>query len=245
MTLMRKSSGNKLTAMMQVRNESNRYLRLVLDDLSSYVDEIVILDDGSTDDTVAICASYPKVVSLGRSRTSLYGVNERALKQRLFRRTAATFPDWILAIDADEIFESRFKREVRGMINQTEIDWYAFRFYHFWHSSTHYRIDKLWAPIQYGPRLFRYFPNAVYHWNHQALHGGSVPQNVVTDFPGIPSDLRIKHFGYAGSPEETLQKYKFYISRDPNSDFCPRSHYDSMLDPDPVLELWREEDEEG
>ncbi|MCI0184443.1 glycosyltransferase [Sulfoacidibacillus ferrooxidans] len=238
MTYYRKATNNKLTAMMQVRNESHRYIRQVLDDLSEYVDEIVIVDDGSTDDTAAICASYPKVVSLGRSDASLYGINEMALKLRLFRRTLATRPDWILAIDADECFEPRFKDDVRGMINQTLLDWYAFRFYHFWHSTTHYRVDKLWAPVQYGPRLFRYLPQATYRWNHQALHGGSLPMNLVSEFPGTSSSLRIKHFGYAGSVEETLRKYQFYVSRDPNSDFCPRSHYDSMLDEHPILEPW-------
>ncbi len=236
----RKTDGNKLTAMMQVRNESNRYLREVLNDLSEYVDEIVILDDGSTDDTIAICASYAKVISLGRSDQSLYGINEMALKLRLFRRTIATKPDWILALDADEIFESRFKHEVRALINQPTIDWYAFRFYHFWHSLTHYRVDKLWAPVQYGPRLFRYLPREPYKWNDQALHGGSLPQNLVSDFPGTTSDIRIKHYGYAGSKEETLQKYQFYVERDPHSAFCPRSHYDSMLDESPILEPWVE-----
>lgn len=240
MTLVRKGHGNKLTAMIQVRNEANRYLRRVLDDLSAYVDEIVILDDDSTDDTLEICKSYNKVVSLGHSQQSTYGINEAILKRRLFRRTVATKPDWILAIDADEIFEEKVKTEVRSLIDQTEIDWYAFRFYHFWNSETQYRVDKLWAPTQYGPRLFRYIPNAVYLWNDQALHGGSLPINLVVDFPGANSELRIKHFGYAGSQEDILRKYTFYTARDPHSKFCPRSHYDSMLDENPVLEEWVE-----
>lgn len=240
MTLIRKCKDNKLTAMMQVRNEGHRYLRRVLDDLSEYVDELVILDDGSTDDTVAICKSYPKLVSLGRATSSLYGINEAVLKRRLFQRTVATRPDWILAIDADEVLEDRAKTQIRAMINQDRFDWYAFRFYHFWGCTTHYRIDKLWAPVQYGPRLFRYMPGAHYRWNDQALHGGSLPINLTSDFPGAKSDLRIKHYGYAGSKEETLRKYQFYIQRDPHSEFCPRSHYDSMLDDHPVLKRWEE-----
>lgn len=240
MKCLRKSENNKLTAMMQVRNEANRYLRMVLNDLSEYVDEIVILDDGSTDDTVAICSSYPKVVSLGVLQHSLYGTNEARLKQRLIYRTLAQRPDWILAVDADEVLENRFKSEVRSMINQTQVDWYGFRFYHFWSSMNQYRVDKLWAPTQYGPRLFRYMVGANYIWNNQALHGGSVPINLTSDFAGENSEIRVKHYGYAGSKEDIERKYRFYIQRDPDSKYCPRSHYDSMMDANPILETWVE-----
>jgi hypothetical protein len=126
------------------------------------------------------------------------------------------------------------------MINQTTYDWYAFRFYHFWHSMTHYRVDKLWAPVSYGPRLIRYIPGAHYSWHHKRLHGGSVPPNIYYDYPGMNSDIRIKHYGYAADPEETRRKYEWYVTRDPSNQFCPREHYDSMLDPDPVLEEWKE-----
>lgn len=240
MGAIRKSVDNKLTAMMIVRNEEKRFLRTVLDDLSEYVDEIVIVDDGSEDLTPEICASYKKVVSLTRSDHSEFGENEARLRRRLFWQAVATQPDWILAVDADEMFENRFKTDVRTLMNQTEVDWYAFRFYHFWNSLTHYRVDKLWAPTQYGPRLFRYLTAVSYRFNPQELHGGSVPVNVVAEFPGRNVDLRIKHYGYAGTREDIYRKYLFYTGRDPASKFCPRSHYDSMLDFEPVLERWEE-----
>ncbi len=236
----RKAINNKLTVMMLVKNEAHRYLKMVLDDVCDYADEVVIWDDGSDDETPAICASYKKVVRLGRTAASGFGVDETAPRYSLYQLTLSTQPDWILALDADEVFEDRFKQDVRNMINQTQIDWYGFRFYHFWNSITHYRTDKLWAPVQYGPRLYRHIKGARYVWTKQELHGGSIPLNVYHAFPGANSDIRIKHFGYAGSLEEIRRKYEFYTGRDPVSQYCPRSHYDSMLDPNPVLELWVE-----
>lgn len=226
--------------MMLVKNEAHRYLKMVLDDVAQYVDEMVILDDGSQDKTVSICASYPKVVLLGRSQQSTFVTNESQPRLRLYQMTLETRPDWILAIDADEVFESRFKETVRSMINQPSIDWWGFRFYHFWNSTTHYRVDKLWAPQEFGPRLFRHIPDGQYVWNSQPLHGGSIPINIVQDYPGSKSDIRIKHYGYAGTTEEIVRKYQFYTTRDPISQFCPRSHYDSMLDENPVLQEWVE-----
>lgn len=60
---LRKMSGNRLTAIMQVRNEAGRYLEQVLEELSEFVDDIVIVDDGSTDNTAQLCLSLPKLRS--------------------------------------------------------------------------------------------------------------------------------------------------------------------------------------
>lgn len=45
----------KLTLTMVVKNEGNRYLKRVLMEHRKYIDEAVIIDDGSTDHTVSIC----------------------------------------------------------------------------------------------------------------------------------------------------------------------------------------------
>ncbi|HHV63026.1 MAG TPA: glycosyltransferase [Firmicutes bacterium] len=85
-----KSQGNKLTAMMVVRNEADRFLVPVLDDLTQWVDEIVILDDASTDSTPDICRSYAKVVKFQRnSYPGLWSV--RFLKVMLPHQTPRRF----------------------------------------------------------------------------------------------------------------------------------------------------------
>ena len=45
------------------RNEADRYLEEVLTDVARFCDEIVVVDDGSTDDTARICEDAGAVVS--------------------------------------------------------------------------------------------------------------------------------------------------------------------------------------
>lgn len=230
----------KLTLMTLVKNEADRCLRQMLDSASEYVDEIVILDDNSTDGTYEICKSYPKVVRIERVQGTDFATNESVPRIRLFEMTKEINPDWIISLDADEIMEDRFKREIRRLLDNPRGNyWFGIVFYHFWHSMTHYRIDKLWRPGA-GARIFKYVPGYEYQWQQTRLHCGSLPCNIFNYFPGTYTDYRVKHYGYADGPERTKQKYLWYIERDPNSEMCPRSHYDSMLDTDPVLEEWVE-----
>lgn len=230
----------KLTLMMLVKNEANRFLRQMLDSASEYVDEIVILDDNSTDNTYEICASYPKVVKLEKVQGTDFATNESIPRIHLFEMTKQTNPDWIISLDADEIMEDRFKREIRQIIeNPNGMYWFGIMFYHFWHCLTHYRIDKMWRPSG-GARIFKYIPGYDYQWRMTRLHCGSLPSNIFDKFPGVYTNYRVKHYGYGDGIERTKQKYYWYIERDPNNENCPRSHYDSMLDTNPVLEEWKE-----
>jgi len=47
--------GKKLTLSMVVHNEADRYLRRALEAHRAYIDEAVIIDDGSTDESVELC----------------------------------------------------------------------------------------------------------------------------------------------------------------------------------------------
>ena len=108
MNTIRKSAGNRVTAFMQVRNEADRYLETVLQNLSEFVEDIVIVDDASTDDTVKLCRSFQKVKHVVELADSHFG-KEAELKVLLWKAACAEGPDWLLAVDADEIFEDRMK----------------------------------------------------------------------------------------------------------------------------------------
>ncbi|GAH82917.1 unnamed protein product [marine sediment metagenome] len=181
---------------MIVKNEEHRYLREVLADLEEYVDEIVILDDGSTDDTIGLCKSFNKtfVETLG---VSLFKINQRLARETLYKMTIERNPDFILGIDADEIFEYRFKQEVREMVDKPfhwySFNWYSFNRYDFWTPDSYHRIFP--SSMKSLRKLFKYCPKKYFSFT-PGPHCGSTPEWVRFNDQGQETDIRFKHFGF-------------------------------------------------
>lgn len=225
-----------LLAMLPVRNEADRYLKTALTHLSEYVDGIVILDDASTDETPRICQNFSKVISFHRLDESLFGKDESILRRILWEMTVDLDPDWILALDADEIFESSIKNELLSLTRQNKNDLVYFPIYHFWGSLTHYRTDGLWNPLfSKIACLYRYLKNKNYHWPDRKLHCGRFPIEAYVQ-PATLATIRILHLGYARKAEHQ-SKYNRYLAIDPGGRFCPMAHYQSILE-SPQLKQW-------
>lgn len=235
----RKSQGNKLTAMLQVRNERSRYLEEVLHDLSEFVDEIVIVDDASTDGTPDLCKAYPKVIRLEVLEKPLFA-EEWRLRNTLWQAAAGTCPDWLLSVDADELYSSEAKKAIRALIDQEYADWFAFRFYDMWGGRTHYREDDLWClHKRHTASLVRYMPGYPYFYPQQNHHVPRLPSSC-TVLPGVSTELKVQHLGWAGSLEDRVRKYLRYKRIDPGGEWGSLAHYESILDPKPRLIPWKE-----
>lgn len=234
----------RITLAMLVRNEADRYLRAVLEHAARYVDEAVILDDASTDDTVALCRGALRdvpvtIFSNPESRFS----NEASLRRQLWEMVLATSPDWILCLDADEVFEDRAVSRIRELVVQPSVDTYLFRLYDFW-DEQHYRDDDLWRAHEgYRPLLVRHQPHFSYEWRDRPLHCGRLPHNV-TLLPCAASDLRVRHLGWVRE-EDRRRKYTSYMAADPNGEYGDLAQYRSILDPAPKLSRWIEEPTTG
>lgn len=235
-----KEEGNKITLSMIVKNEAGRYLKQVLESLKGHIDEAVIIDDGSCDDTINMCREILKGIPLHiiQNDKSMFA-SEIELRKKQWNETIKTNPDWILNLDADEILEEKFLDNAQKLINNQNYDFYCFRLYDMW-NKTQYREDKYWnAHSVYRPFLMRYQPNFKYIWNETAQHCGRFPINTST-FPKATSKFRVKHLGWATQADRE-EKYKRYQILDPDALFGIKEQYDSILDIEPNLIKWIEE----
>ncbi|SEU20235.1 hypothetical protein [Paenibacillus sp. NFR01] len=235
---LRKISGNRLTAMLRLQHEPGRYLEQLLEELSEFVDDIVILNDGGTDSAVRLCQSFAKVSRLeppGR------GVPEREPERSraLWELAVSTGPDWLLQVRPDEFYEEAAKREMRRLINQDVYDWVGFRIYDFWGGSTHYRDDDHWnRHTRHTRTLVRYLPDYHYFFPGESAGQGNDGRDLngslsekacggpdslrlplsYAALPGFLAELRIKHYGWALPPEALRRKAERWLRFAPGGD---------------------------
>jgi len=113
-----------ITAAVLTKNEEVN-LERCLDSLS-FCDEIIIIDDNSTDKTLEIAARY-KAILYNRS------LNEDFSTQRNFALTKAK-GTWVLFIDADEIVPDALAYEIQNTIGQKIFNGFYIK-----------RMDILWG----------------------------------------------------------------------------------------------------
>lgn len=229
----------KLTLSITVRNEENRFLKQALLSHLQYIDEAVIIDDGSTDRTAAICTEILKGIPyriIHNSQSKFR--NEIELRKQQWNEVISTNPEWILVLDADEIFEPRFVHEVDQLLMAEDVDLYCFRLYDFW-NETDYREDQYWhSHLTYRPFLIRYKTDLSYEWIDTPQHCGRFPSNVFALSHQL-SDLRLKHLGWS-KPEYRQEKYIRYLTLDPEGIYGWKEQYLSILDERPKLIRWED-----
>ena len=232
----------RIIAMMRVKNEA-RWIHDVLKAASRLVDGFVILDDGSTDDTLEICRRFPGVL---RCETQhLDTVDEARDKDKLYLWALEHAPDWIIALDGDEILEDAADTIIRREIENCppEVSIFGFNFLYIWDSEDQQRVDDLYyaqrhermfkvSELRCNPHEFRFKRT-----DHGAnFHCGSLPDKI----PGgtLCIDVNIKHYGCFDS-EHRKNKRRFYEQQDPTH--AAQGYYDHLTETtDMVLFPWKE-----
>lgn len=209
----RRRGPKKLVAVYRVKNAAAT-IRESLDQTAAFADAIVVLDDGSSDETSSICREHPAVTTYERQDL---GFDERRDRNRLLELAADLAPDWVISIDADEIFEMSRERAQRLMhLEDPHVRVLGFHWYTFWEPSHRYfRSDGIFGGMS-GLRMYRFEPGQrIAHGTENGLHCGNIPQ--FAEGAARYTNVRVRHLGY-DSQALREAKYAFYREKDPHPD---------------------------
>lgn len=86
-----------------------------LDSVGDWVDEIIVVDGESTDNTVELIKKFSKAKVIVTSNKPMFHIN----KNKAIEECAS---NWILFLDADEIISDSLKKEILEVINQNPVE---------------------------------------------------------------------------------------------------------------------------
>ena len=201
---------------MLARNEAapDRYLRRALCNAAQFCDRIIVVDDGSTDDTAQICAQVPSCRVITRPGEGWWGQDETSARAALWEAAAQEAgPDgWIYHFDADHELLGISPEDFRMLTAATIVNAWCFVLYDCWDSEDLHRVDGYWIAWK-NPRpwLVRAmpFPNWEPQWRQRGIHAGHHPGN----YPYVTGIAfgGIRHLGYV-KKEHRLRKSSKYLS---------------------------------
>jgi tetratricopeptide (TPR) repeat protein len=174
-----------VSACMIVKNEEE-LLPGCLDSIRDWVDEIVIVDTGSTDRTVEIAKQYG-------ARVFHQPWEGNFSKHRNYSMDLAT-GDWVFIIDADERFVAEDLGLLRPLLNVPQVPAISIDVYNV------YGQDEESTSFLPSIRFFRRNLNLRYE---------GIVHNLLKVPPGVDvhrAGVRIKHLGYDLTPEKMADK---------------------------------------
>jgi glycosyltransferase involved in cell wall biosynthesis len=172
-------ASRSLSAILITHNEAHN-LPDCLGSLKGWVDEVVIVDNGSTDDTVAIAERWGARVMRVRDWPGFGPQKNRALD--------AARSDWVLSIDADERLTPELAREIQQAV-QRDTD-HAFEFPRLsWYCGRFMRHSG-WYPDP----VLRLFKRGRARFSDDLVHERLLPQDPVRRLQGDLLHYSFKNF---------------------------------------------------
>lgn len=207
---------------LMVCGPNEKYLKRSLEEFKRLCDDAMIATNNADEKTIKTIKEYGfKTYADDRE----WGIHQPDIKTSLLTRAGRELaPDWIIALDADEVFCESFTRDgAEALANGTEI---AFNFLvvnlyndeeHFAHSVG---IQRFW-----NIRFYKYLPEYGLQFQRKALHCGLAPP--IAYKYGWHAPYYLLHFGLM-LPEDRQRKLERYRKYDPNKRYKAGAYYDEL-----------------
>lgn len=213
-----------IIGLMLVKNEAD-ILPKTLDAFASWLDGLVVIDNGSKDGSLEILRNHPIVKKLAVDATEF---DESYLMPKLIELAKDLNADWYVECDADEVFDPAFRKVLED----------AHPDYNTVTAHIRYMTDENHFYRQ-NSNFCRAYRNKNFDFSSiKKLHRGKIP--IPTHKRNrLHSGLYIKHFHIRGY-EQGMRKYFNYIALDPDNKY--QHTYEDIRR---VAEMWERQDFRG
>lgn len=220
---------SRIVGALLARNEAadDRYLRRVIEDAWRWANDIVVLDDRSTDGTAEVARNLGCTVYVRDTDTPAWGAEAPARAQLWDLAAQHAAGGWVLVFDADMLLAG----DPRPYAASWDCTAWAWTLSDLWDDERHARVDGPWGLGPVTPRPWMFRPSAFRApaaWRTSALHTGHAPAN----FPGpvgVAPDLHWLHLSYV-RPAHRKLKYAAYLRHAHTLTPFERAHAESIID---------------
>jgi len=209
----------------------DRYLRAVLQNAAQWSATVLVLDDHSTDETVAICREEGAIVVERADLTPAWGHESAARKELwdLAVEAAGLIDGWVLFQDCDMLLSA----DPRPLLATEELNTWCWPLLDLWDSPDRHRTDGYWQ-ASVTPRPWLVKPDRVpkgwvAEWPDRGVHCGHIPKNFPMAAAVAPPSFRWFHWAYV-KREHREAKARQYLSLNGKLTEFERAHAESILD---------------
>jgi len=221
----------RILGLMMVRNGGAR-LRLTLESMSVFCDDIYILNDRSQDETGEILRSHPKVTNVFtadsfNSQADWHHPESMNLNF-LYRMADFYAPDWVVLVDHDEIVEPADKiRDILASFDKSVSGLKVSRI-SVWNDLEYPLMVPLMSPARsLQGNIWRYYPGLTP--GAKRLHNRRFP-NEIDNLGRIATTDQITYYHYGWDTlRKRIDKVDQYTALDPRCEYNFGVPYDRGL----------------
>lgn len=195
---------------------NEKRLTVTLDEFARLCDDVIIVGNNIDSKSRKIIKDYGFQFYNDNREWGLY---QPKIKETLLKEVGRMKPDWIIALDMDEVFDKNFTREEAEKLAEKGGLGYYFYVTNLYEDG----YSKDWS--FWNIRYFKYSPDHGLEFEDKNVHPGLAPKIVY--YWGNYAPFILKHYGLKDKEDrdKKIERYKQY---DPTAQFKGKEYYDFL-----------------